>query len=348
MNRSKNILVTGASGFIGSHLVLTLARRGYRVRALYRRKEPPEELRAIAAHFPSHVELFNADLGDPERVKEAVRGVEAVIHAAALASDWGKLELFIKSNYDATALLLEASREAGAKSFVYFSSAQVHGYGNHVDTTERGPYYPIKYPYQITKQMAEEYVLAQNTNSFKATAVRPCNVYGPGDRTSTYAMLDAIVNSGIGGYIGSGETLTCPIYIDDLCEGAALALESPESGGQAILLTDGMKVSWHDYSQALLDAAGSKRRPMGVPTPIAYAAAGIMTAAAKAVLSKKRPTLSFYVVDQGSQNFHFSNEKALDLLGFKPKIFYEEGLRLTAKAYFEERQKRLTAAHGRR
>jgi nucleoside-diphosphate-sugar epimerase len=348
MNTPKNILVTGASGFIGSHLVLSLAQRGDRVRALYRRKEPPEELRTIAAHYPSHVELFNADLGDSERVKEAVRGIEAVIHAAALASDWGKLELFIKANYDATVLLLEAAREAGAKTFVYFSSAQVHGYGNHVDTTERGPYYPIKYPYQITKQMAEEYVLAQNTSSFKATAVRPCNVYGPGDRTSTYAMFDAIMNSGIGGYIGSGATLTCPIYIDDLCSGALAALESPESAGQAILLTDGMKVTWRDYSMTMLDSVGSKKRPLGLPKPIAYGVARIMTAAAKAVRSKKRPTLTSYVVEQGSQNFHFSNEKARDILGFKPTVFYEEGLVLTAKAYLADREKRLAAMNERR
>jgi 2-alkyl-3-oxoalkanoate reductase len=346
MNKPKKILVTGASGFIGSHLVEAFARRGDQVRALYRRKEAPEELRVLAERYPSLVELFNADIGDAERVKEAVRGVDAVIHAAALASDWGALELFIAANYDATVLLLEAAREAGVASFVYFSSAQVHGYGNHVDTTEAGPYYPLKYPYQVTKQMAEEYVLAQNSRSFKSTAVRPCNVYGPGDRMSTYRMLDAIMDSGVGGYIGSGSTLTCPIYIDDLCEGVLAALESPESAGQAILLTDGMKVAWRDYSLSMLDAVGSKRSPLGLPAPIAYAAAGFMTAAAKALRSSSRPPLTAYVVEQGAHNFHFSNEKARDLLGFKPTIFYEEGLKLTAAAYLEDRERRLAAAKG--
>jgi nucleoside-diphosphate-sugar epimerase len=336
---TRKILVTGASGFIGSHLCAALAARGDLVRALYRRREAPPELRAIADSSGGRVELFNADLGDPSRVREAARGVDAVIHAAALASDWGSLELFIKANYDATVLLLEAAREAGAKDFVYFSSAQVHGYGNHVDTTERGPYYPLKYPYQVTKMMAEEYVLAQNSPLFRTTAIRPCNVYGPGDHTSTYQMYDAIMD-GVFGYIGSGKALTCPIYIDDLCAGTLAALDAPAADGQAILLTDGMKVAWKDYARVMFDAVGSKKKPMSLPTPIAYAAAGIMTAAAQALRSPKAPPLTMYRVEQGSQNFHFSNARARELLGFEPKVFYQEGLVLTARAYLDERARK--------
>jgi nucleoside-diphosphate-sugar epimerase len=114
----RKILVTGASGFIGSHLVAALASRGESVRALYRRKEPPAALRDIAKRWPGLVELFNADLGDASRVVQAVNGVDAVIHAAALAADWGPLDLFIKENYDATVLLLETARAAGAKTVV--------------------------------------------------------------------------------------------------------------------------------------------------------------------------------------------------------------------------------------
>jgi 2-alkyl-3-oxoalkanoate reductase len=347
MSDIRKILVTGASGFIGAHLTAALASRGDQVRALYRRKEAPPELREIADRSEGRVELFNADLTDAARAAQAVAGVDAVIHGAALASDWGRLELFIKMNYDATVLLLEAAREAGAKDFVYLSSAQVHGYGNHVDTTEFGPYYPIKYPYQITKRMAEEYALAQNTRSFRSTAIRPCNVYGPGDRVSTYTMFDNIMG-GFFGYIGSGNALTCPIYVGDLCSGVLAALDSPESGGQAVLLTDGMKVSWKEYAHAMFDALGSKKKPTSCPGPIAYAAAGVMTAAARIMHSAKAPPLTMYVVEQGSRNFHFSNAKARDLLGFEPKVFYEEGLALTAKAYLEERETKGKAVGSRR
>jgi dihydroflavonol-4-reductase len=343
---ASRILVTGASGFLGSHICAALASRGDSVRALYRRKEAPPELRDLAAAYAggngdgrSRVELFNADLGDSLRVREAVNGIDAVIHAAALASDWGSLDLFVKSNFDATVALLEAARDAGADTFVYISSAVVHGFGPHVDTTERGPYYELKYPYQITKRMTEEYVLAQNGGDFRVTVIRPCNVYGPGDRTSTYQMYDAIMD-GIFGYIGSGSAFTCPIYVDDLCAGVLAALDSPDSGGEAILLTDGMKVPWKDYARVMFEAVGSSKKPTSLPRPLAYAAAGAMTAAAKALRLRSAPPLTMYRVEQGSQNYHFSNAKARELLGFEPKVFYEEGLALTARAYLEERAAR--------
>jgi 2-alkyl-3-oxoalkanoate reductase len=338
------ILVTGASGFIGSHICAALAARGDSVRALYRRKEAPPDLRSIEERYDGRVELFNADLGDETRVREAVADVGAVIHAAALASDWGSLELFMKANFEATVRLLEAAREAGAGTFVYFSSAVVHGFGRHVDTTERGPYYPLKYPYQITKAMTEEYVLAQNAAGFRTTAIRPCNVYGAGDRMSTYQMYDAIMD-GVFGYIGSGKALTCPIYIDDLCAGTLAALGSPDSGGQAILLTDGMKVAWKDYARVMFDAVGSKKKPTSLPPPLAYAAAAAMTAAARALRRAKAPPLTMYRVEQGSQDYHFSNAKARDLLGFEPKVFYEEGLALTARAYLEDRARKKEKKH---
>ena len=346
MSGARLILVTGASGFIGSHLCAALASRGDRVRALYRRKEPPSELLALSearGAGSGAVELFKADLGDEARVREAVNGVEAVIHAAALATDWGPLELFIEANYDATVRLLEAARASGCGTFVYLSSAVVHGFGPHVDTTERGPYYPIKYPYQITKLMAEEFVLARNASGFRTTAIRPCNVYGPGDHMSTYQMLDAIMD-GFFGYIGTGEALTCPIYVDDLCAGVLAALDRPQSGGQAILLTDGQKVAWKDYVRVMFAAVGSKKRPMSTPKIVAYAAAWLMTAAALAARRKTRPLLTLYPVEQGSQDYHFSNAKAREVLGFEPKVFYKEGLARTAAAYLEERAVRLASA----
>ena len=344
MTRPRLILVTGASGFIGSHICTALAARGDAVRALYRRSEAPPELRRLASGrggLPgSRVELFRADMGDEAKIREAVRGVDAVIHVAALASDWGPLDLFMKANFDATVGILGAAREAGTSVFVHISSAAVHGFGPHVGSTEDGPYYPLKYPYQITKIMTEKHVLAKNTDGFRTTVIRPCNVYGPRDHTSTYHMFDAI-KDGIFGYIGSGDALTCPIYIDDLCAGVLAALDRSESGGEVILLTDGMKVAWKDYVRVMFAAVGSRKRPTSLPKAIAFTAAALMTFGARALGRTTAPPLTMYRVEQASQDYHFSYGKARGLLGFEPRVFYEEGLVLTARAYLEDRALRL-------
>lgn len=333
MAARRSVLVTGASGFIGTHLCAALHARGDFVRALYRRKEAPPELAALAS---ADFELFNADLADASRVAEAVGGVDTVVHVAALADDWGPYEAFRKSNYDATVGLLEAARAAGVAHFVLISSAVVSGFGPHVDSTEEGPYYPLKYHYQTTKRMAEDFVLARNEPGFRTIALRPCNVYGAGDRMSTYQMYEAIL-SGVFGYIGSGKAYTCPVYIDDLVAGVIAAVDHVEVGGEAIILTDGEKVAWKDYVEVMFDAVGSRKRPTSLPAPIAYASAHVMTFFARLFKAKAAPPLTLYRVEQGAQPYHFSNEKARRLLGFEPKTFYREGLRLTAKAFLADR-----------
>lgn len=332
----EKILVTGASGFLGSHLCAALADRGIPVRALYRRKAAPPELSRLESRG---VELMNGDLGDPETCARAVRGVGAVIHSAALAMDWGDPKLFRSINVEATARLLDAAQRASCGTFLYISSAVVHGFGPHVDTTEEGPYHPLAYPYQTTKLEAEKLVLARNAPGFGTLAVRPCNVYGPGDHTSTYAMFAAILGSGFG-YLGDGSAYTCPIYIDDLCAGVIAALESPRAAGEAILLTDGQKVPWKRYVEVMYEAVGSGKKPLSLPLWVAFPAARAMSFAWHLAGSKSPPPLTMYRVEQGARHYHFSNEKAKRLLGFSPTVFIEEGLARTARAFLDERGRR--------
>ncbi|MBN1334488.1 MAG: NAD-dependent epimerase/dehydratase family protein [Deltaproteobacteria bacterium] len=336
MATRRTVLVTGASGFLGTHLARALRARGDRVRAAYRRPEPPREIAALAS---DDFELFRVDLQDAERVAGLVDGIDAVIHAAALTSDWGPYDRFRVQNYDATVALLEAARNAGAREFVYVSSAVVNGFGVHVDSTEEGPYYPLRHPYQKTKRLAEDHVLAHDGPGFRTVAVRPGNVYGPGDHTSTYPMFTAILD-GVFGYLGSGRAYTCPLYIDDLVAGVLAALDRQEVRGEPILLTDGEKVPWKDYVEAMYDAVGSNRRPLRLPTPLAWAAAVAMTTAARVARARTAPALTLYRVEQASRHYHFSNEKAQRLLDFQPRVFFREGLGLTAEAFLAERTRR--------
>ncbi len=332
---AKTIVITGASGFLGRHLCAFFSHLGYQVRAVYRRSQAPLELQLLAQQG---VELMNLDLSIAGSTDLACKGMDIVLHSAALAYDWGPYELFKKANVDITDSLLDSAQRAGCGNFIYISTAAVHGFGIHENTTEDGPFYPLRYPYPITKLIAEKRVLACNRPGFRAVAVRPCNVYGPGDVTSTYTMYEAILE-GTFGYIGSGAAYTCPIYIDDLCEGVRLMVENDHLGGQVVLLSDGCKVRWRDYVQTMYHAVGSSRHPVSLPIPLAFTAAGVMGFGAKVLHTVKAPPLTRYRVEQAAHHYHFSHDKAKKLLGFEPKTFYEEGLGLTAEAFLRDRKK---------
>ena len=279
------------------------------------------------------VELFRADLADAVEFAKAVRGVDAVIHSAALATRLGPARALHPGQLRRHENAARGRARAGCRTFVYISSAVVHGFGHHVDTSERGPYYPLKYPYQITKMMAEEYVLARNAEGFRTTAIRPCNVYGPGDHEHLPDVRRH--HDGIFGYIGSGASLTCPIYVDDLCEASWRRSAAPAR-----------RPGYHSHRrpESLVErlcprhvhAVGSKKRPVGTPKSLAYAAAWLMSTGARAIQRQTRPLLTLYPIEQASQDYHFSNEKARELLGFEPRVFHEEGLARTAKAYLQE------------
>ncbi|RKX79817.1 MAG: hypothetical protein DRP87_01660 [Spirochaetes bacterium] len=337
------VLVTGASGFIGRHLARVLMERGYSVRAVYRRENPPLMLKELET---KGAELLRLDLSVGENLLRAVSGVDRVIHAAAIASDWGKYEIFHKYNYEMAISLLEASKESGCSVFVYLSSVSVHGFGNHVESTEEGPYYPPVSFYQETKKKAEDYVLAQNQTGYdkegnklsgralKTTVIRPGNVYGPEDGTTFFPIFEAM-ERGIMGYIGKGHTLTCPVYVEDLAEAVILAMEKEESAGKCFNITGGERVTWRELLKYCSSLLGCKPPVLSIPVPAAFFLAHLMEFIFKMIGIKSAPPLTLYRVAQLSHNYHFNISRAEKLLGFKPKIPWKEGFKRTVLDYLE-------------
>jgi 2-alkyl-3-oxoalkanoate reductase len=337
----KTVMVTGASGFIGGRVTGILTELGCKVFAVYRREKVPAHLLDLQEKGGI---LIRADLSDAaapagnENIITALSRCDGVIHAAAKTGDWGGNKEFMQSNFEPTLRLLEASRAAGCRSFVYISSIAVHGFGDHVDTTEEGPYYPHINPYQRTKKLAEEFVLEHDSEEIKTTAIRPGNAYGPGDTTTMFPIFDAM-ERGLMGYLGSGRTLTCPVYIDDLADGIIRALESERSGGEAFNIAGSEKVTW----EQLLETSAEL---LGVPPPrihlspfVSKCAAGLLSAVFKLLFIKQAPPITFYRVHQLIHNYDFSSEKAKRLLGYSPKTGLREGLERTVEDYFRRKSK---------
>jgi nucleoside-diphosphate-sugar epimerase len=325
----QRILVTGASGFVGGVLARHMIEAGYSVRAAYRRAQPPGHLLALA---DQGAELARGDLELASDRRRLLAGCEAVIHCAALASDWGPYELFRRLNLDVTMGLLADAEAAGCRSFVFISSGAVAGFGRHVFSDETGPYYPLFSAYARTKLAAEEEVLARNKEGFKTTAIRPTNVYGPADTTTYYRIFDAL-ERGMMSYVAGGRALNALIYVEDLAAAVQAALERPESGGQAFTISGGELVTWRELLEYMAGLLSVPAPRQDVPLALAYTAAYAVSGFYRLFLPRMEPPLTRYRIAHVANDYHFSIEKARLLLDFRPDTLWLEGLRRTAEAY---------------
>ncbi len=283
------------------------------------------------------VKLIRSDLRNPtDELVSALGDVEAVIHAAARTGDWGSLKLFLRQNYEPTVRLFGESRKAGCRKFVYVSSLAVHGFGEHRNSTEEGPYYPLINPYQTTKKRAEEYILKESegagSHSMAAAVIRPGNVYGPGDTTTFFPIFRAM-EKGLMGYLGKGDTLTCPVYIDDLVNGTLLALEEDDANGDIFNLVSDDKATWRDILEYSAKELGIRPPRIRIPRRLALGLAGLLTGIYKAFFIPLAPPITFYRVHQLTSNYHFSNSKAKEVLGYEPQTRYKTGFKQTVADY---------------
>ena len=230
-------LVTGGAGFIGSHIVEELLRRGDDVRVLDNFSSGKREnLEAL----PGELEILEGDLRDAETVKAAVRDVEVILHLAAFISVPQSMtdpETCFAVNVGGTVNLLEAARQAGTRKVVISSSTAVYGNTTVFPTTEETPLQPLS-PYAVSKQVNELYAsLYTRILGLPVTALRYFNVYGPRQRPdSNYAaVIPIFVRSLVAGQTitiyGDGKQSRDFIFVKDVVRANLLAAEAEAVGG---------------------------------------------------------------------------------------------------------------------
>ena len=330
----ERVLVTGATGFIGGHICEALHHSGYVVRATYRRKVIPRFLKELAN---DGVQLTQCDLRDESCRNSITHDMDAVVHAAGLVEGWEKLKDSMRINYEVTVNLLDVARHCGCKVFLYISSTTVHGFGNHIDSTEDGPYYALRFPYQVSKKLADDYVLSQNSKDFRTTVVRPGNVYGPRDTTTFDKLFDAL-RVGFMPYIDGGKYLTAPVYIDNLIEGIIRILSNNDSGGQAFILTDGDRITWKEFLEQARKCLGVKHVWLhGGPFWLAWIIVWILDLVFRTFGITAILPLTPGMVDHASHNYSFNIDKARKVLGYDPQISWQEGVLQTVRAYLAQK-----------
>ncbi|MBT3271808.1 MAG: NAD-dependent epimerase/dehydratase family protein, partial [Spirochaetales bacterium] len=262
--------------------------------------------------------------------------IDVIIHAAAYVKMTGQFTDFQKINSLATGQLLECGSKNGCSRFIYISSTSVHGFGDHLETKENGPYYPLASSYQRTKRDGENLVTSFRHEKMKTTVLRPGLVYGPGDST-TLKPVFKLIDSGRLPMLGRFDVYSCPIYIDDLVDAVILAIEKPEAEGELFNITSGERILLRD---ALFRAAELLDRPppkLNIPVAAASAAAIFLEFAYKVLPLPGELLITRYLAAELGTNFHFSPEKAESLLGFSAKVSLEEGLSRAVRAYRIER-----------
>lgn len=228
-------LVTGATGLLGSHVVERLRADGWTVSALVRTPEKARSLEELG------VRLVEGDMTEARSVRRAVRGVEAVVHAAAYIAPGGRAQDFRRGNVDATGHVLSAAARAGAR-VAFVSSTAVFGQARYrlapVDETSPLPELPEHDLYGRSKQEAEALVLQRHgKGDVWATIVRPPVMYGRRDR-QFIPRIAPVLRARVFPLLGSGRTTLPIVHAASVADGIVRALERDEAGGRVYHLTN--------------------------------------------------------------------------------------------------------------
>ncbi len=312
-------LVTGATGFLGGHLVDALVAAGEPVRVLLRpgRDAAPFERRGI--------QVVRGDLTAPATLPAALRDVRFVYHCAAVVADHGPLDLFRAVNVDGVRALLDAAGAAGVARFVHVSSTDVYGHPDR-PVGESAPFRLRGWPYGDTKIEGEQWVWrALREHGLPVTIVRPASIYGP--RCVPFVMeVIELLRARALPRIGLRDKPAGLAYVSNVTDAMRLAARSESAVGEAFNISDGSSVSWRTYFDRLADATGLPRPWLTLPYPMAYAAGALLERVYAVTRRPGRPPLSRLAVTLLGTDQGFPIEKARVRLDYRPSVELDGGL----------------------
>jgi nucleoside-diphosphate-sugar epimerase len=318
-------LVTGATGFIGSHLVDRLLERDDTVLALVR---PSSDVSYLQER---EVELVSGDITDPASLPAAVAGVDVVYHMAAMVSDWGPWQEFQSVTIDGTRNVLEAAAQAGVPRFLHVSTDDVyaHRYLGKWMTEET----PLETRfawwdyYRRSKVAAERLVWRYHTDGqLAATVVRPGMVLGERDRVMLPGTIAYLRGKGAT-YLGSGHSRLPCVYAGDVAAACVLAATEEGAAGQAYNAASQETVTQRDLFAAVAKEAGLEAPTRALPLPLAYAAATAMELSSILTGRRSRPSLTRFAVTLLGRDYLEDASKAQRELGWEAATPMREAIR---------------------
>jgi dihydroflavonol-4-reductase len=316
--------ITGASGFIGRNLSRFLHEKGHHVIALVRSPRFAKDL------LDAKIEIRKCDITNCQSLNDAFRGVDILIHLAALFNRPEKSpEDFHKVNVEGTRNALEAALDCKVRRFVHCSTGGVVAGGDHLPFSESSPYStPSWNVYETTKHLAELTALDFNKqHHLDLVVLRPAQPYGPGDTAK--AKFYRLVKKGV--IVDPQEVLKHPIYIDDLCQAFEMASTRPEASGEIFNIGAPRPILLHDLITVVA-------RHLRVPYPrIILPVAPLTTAVSflEAACNKfhLQPPVSRRNLEFFTKSIAFDVRKAVQRLGFTAGTDIHAGVKHTAAWY---------------
>lgn len=256
----KKILITGADGFIGSHLTEALVRAGYETKAfvLYNSFNSWGWLDSCSADVNGKFEVFSGDVRDPNGVRTAMKGCDAVLHLAALIAipySYHSPDTYVDTNIKGTLNIVQAAKDLGVKKVIHTSTSEVYGTARFVPITEEHPLQGQS-PYSASKIGADQIAMSfYNSFDTPVSIIRPFNTYGP--RQSARAVIPTIITQIAKGItkikLGAIHPTRDFNYVKDTVAGFLAALNSDKGIGQVINLGSNYEISVGDTVKTIAE-----------------------------------------------------------------------------------------------
>ena len=328
------VLLTGASGFVGGHLAARLVAEGRHVRCLVRSSSDTTALRALSsANDRCGVELRFGDLTDSDSLRRATDGCAQVVHCAAMVSDWGTVREIRAANVTGTRDLAAAAALAGVRRFVQISTTDVYGYPGTSGVTEDHAFDGFANWYSQTKREAEAALkVIAGASELEIVFLRPASVYGAGGTEVVGEMTRALRGRYLP-MVAGGRAAAGLVHVQNLVDAVLLALSRPEAAGESFNVVDGLHVTWGQF-------LGDIGAGLGYPPPwikLNYRVAfGVAVGLEQSYRALRRmtglrtpPLLTRAAVQILGVDQDFSNAKLRSVLGWEPRVDYQQGLAAT-------------------
>jgi nucleoside-diphosphate-sugar epimerase len=318
-----SVLVTGATGMVGSAFARRAVEAGYQVQALVRR----DSNRGALDGLP--IEFIEGDLAEPESLPAALASAEIVVHTAAHVGDWGPAEKYRAINVIALEHLIHAAARAPRfERWVQVSSLGVYPARHHYGTDETLPPDAVGLD-GYTRTKAEAEILLNHhirEHGFPAVILRPGIIYGPGDRHALPRFI-AKIESGKMKFIGRGDRLINNTYVGNLVDAMLLAIEKPDVIGETFNIRDERLVTREEFVNTIADYLG-KPHPRHVPEFIPRLLVGPIERIAKLRGRQDSPFLTRAQIKFMTLNLDYSIAKAKRVLGYSPRVDFRDGVRV--------------------